>query len=108
MVEKLSNGEGIVKLIVCTMQRHAPNPNSCGNSGGHDIADALERHLADNCLPVPLERVACLGKCPTGPLQGSQGTVVQLYPTGKSWRGITREDVPGIIASIQRHHAKNQ
>jgi len=95
-----------VKLIICTMQRHTPNPNSCGNSGGLEIALTLERELTDAGLLVPVERVACLGKCLTAPLKGGQGAVVQLYPTGKSWRGVTCCEAAEIVAYVKQQSAK--
>ncbi len=83
-----------MKLIVCTLQRHAPNPHSCGNSGSLQIAGALEQALDTAGLPVTLERVACLGLCLKGPN-------VRLAPEGKVWHAVKLEDVEQIVAHLK-------
>lgn len=80
-----------MKLVVCTMQRYAPNPHSCGNSGGLDIADGLEKAVSEYGLPVGIERIACLSLCQKGPN-------VQLQPEGKNWHGVSCRDVEEIVA----------
>jgi (2Fe-2S) ferredoxin len=81
------------------MQRHAPNPHSCGRVGGLDIAAKLERELAEAGLFVPLERMGCLSKCLTGPN-------VQLLPEGKNWHEVSIDNVEEIVAYIKLHTAK--
>jgi len=88
-----------MKLVVCTLQRYAPNPHSCGNSGGLAIAETLERELIDSGLSVPLEHVACFGACLKGPN-------VRLLPTGKSWHGVNINDAAEIIAYIKHNIVK--
>ena len=83
-----------MKLIVCTLQRYAPNPHSCGNGGGLKIAEKLERELAESGLIVPLVRIGCLGVCLKGPN-------VQLLPEGKSWHGVNIDDVEEIVGYIK-------
>jgi (2Fe-2S) ferredoxin len=78
------------------MKRQAPNPNSCGNRGGLEIAAKLEREFADAGLIVPVERIGCLGACLKGPN-------VQLQPEGKSWHGVCSDDVHEIVAHIKHH-----
>ncbi|GBG13839.1 2Fe-2S ferredoxin [Novimethylophilus kurashikiensis] len=80
-----------MKLVVCTMRRYAPNPHSCGNSGGLDIAEALEKNVAEQGLSVGIERIPCLSLCQKGPN-------VQLQPEGKNWHGASCRDVEEIVA----------
>ncbi len=84
-----------MKLSVCTLQRYAPNPHSCGNSGSVEIAKKLEQALAENRLDVALERIGCFGACLKGPN-------VKLMPAGKNWHGVSIDDVDQIIAYIKR------
>jgi (2Fe-2S) ferredoxin len=84
-----------MKLVVCTMQRYAPNPHSCGNSGGLGIAEALEKEVSGEGLPVQVERIACMSMCQKGPN-------VQLLPEGKNWHGVGLRDVGEIVAHIKR------
>lgn len=84
-----------MKLIVCTMQRHAPNPHSCGNSGGLEIAQRLEQAIAEQGLLVSLERVRCLSLCQKGPN-------VQLLPEGKNWHGVDQGKVGEIVDYLKR------
>lgn len=82
------------KLIICTMQRHPPHA-SCGPSGGVAIASDLEAAILRSGLSVSLERKNCLGTCLDGPH-------VRLFPDGKSWRHVTSEDLPDIIACLKK------
>jgi len=86
-----------MKLIVCTMQRHAPNPHSCGNGGGLALADKLEREIAEHRLPVVLERKACLGMCLKGPN-------VQLLPEGRNWHEV--RETGEIVAYLKHLYSK--
>lgn len=88
-----------MKLIVCTMQRYAPNPHSCGNGGGLEIATKLEQELAEGGLSIPLERIGCLGACLRGPN-------VQFLPEGKGWHGVGIDDVEAIVAYITHNASK--
>lgn len=88
-----------MKLIVCTMQRHAPNPHSCGNGGGIEIASKLEQGIAEAGLCVPLERKACLGMCLKGPN-------VQTLPEGESWHEVGLGDVEEIVAYLKQRGSK--
>ena len=89
-----------MKLVVCTMQRYAPNPHSCGNSGGLAIAEKLEREIAEGELIVPLERIGCLGACLKGPN-------VQLLPEGKCWHEVNVDDVEKIAAYVKQNISKH-
>ena len=85
-----------MKLVVCTQQRYAPNPHSCGNSAGLAIAEKLEWEIAKQQLIVPLERKGCLGACLKGPN-------VQLLPQGKYWHEVNIDDVEKIVAYIKQN-----
>ncbi len=84
-----------MKLLVCTHKRYAPNPHSCGNSGGLDIAARLEAaiHLAG--LNVSVERTACMSKCANGPN-------VKLLPDGTVWERVDLGTVDEIL-DILKH-----
>lgn len=84
-----------MKLIVCTMLRYAPNPHSCGNIGGFEIASKLEQEIAEAGLCVPLERKACLGMCLKGPN-------VQILPMGDTWHEVKLGDVEEIVVSLKQ------
>jgi (2Fe-2S) ferredoxin len=88
-----------MKLIVCTMQRHAPNPHSCGNGGALEIVAKLEREITEAGLFVLLERIGCFGACLKGPN-------VQLLPKGKIWHGVCIESVEEIVDHIKHMSSK--
>jgi (2Fe-2S) ferredoxin len=88
-----------MKLIVCTMQRHAPNPHSCGNGGALEIAAKLERELTEAEIFVTLERIGCFGACLKGPN-------VQLLPEGKMWHEVDIETVEEIVDHIKHMSSK--
>lgn len=88
-----------MKLMVCTLQRHAPNPHSCGNGGGVEIAAQLEREIAESGLLVQVERIACLGMCLKGPN-------VQLLPEGRNWHAVHLGHVGEIVACLKQRDAK--
>lgn len=82
-----------MKLNVCVMRRHAPNPHSCGNGGGLEIASKLEQTLAERGLSVPVERIACFGLCLKGPN-------VRLLPQGRFWHEVKPGDAEEIVAAL--------
>lgn len=88
-----------MKLIICTMQRQAPNPHSCGNGGGLEVASKLEQEIVAAGLCVSLERKACLGICLKGPN-------VQLLPEGKFWHGVSIRDMGEIVAYLKQRVEK--
>ena len=83
-----------MKLVVCTLQRYAPNPHSCGNSGGLAIAEQLARALAADGLKVAVEQIGCFGLC-------LQGPNVKLLPAAKCWHGVNQDDVADIVAYVK-------
>lgn len=88
-----------MKLMVCTLQRHAPNPHSCGNGGGEEIAAQLEREIAESGLLVQVERMSCLGMCLKGPN-------VQLQPEWRNWHAVHLGQVGEIVACLKQHDEK--
>jgi len=83
-----------MKLLVCTQLRHAPNPHSCGNGGGVEIAARLETALQQAGLDVVVERSTCMSLCVNGPN-------VRLLPEGKSWQRVDRQKIDEILAFVQ-------
>lgn len=85
------------KLIVCINRRHAPNPHSCGNNGGIEIAATLEERLNVQGLDIPVERIACMSMCANGPN-------VQLQPDGRNWQRVGAAEVDEILQLLQERH----
>ncbi len=80
-------------VTVCTNRRANPAMPSCGAGGGEEIADALEAAIAEQGLPVRLERFKCLGLCERGPN-------VKLSPGGEFCHGVTLDDLPKVLVRI--------
>ena len=86
-----------MKILVCTQQRHAPNPHSCGNGGGIEIATRLEEAIRQAGLDVVVERSACMSMCVNGPN-------IRLIPEGKNWHRVDMQKIDGILDFLQGHH----
>jgi (2Fe-2S) ferredoxin len=85
------NNEKIV--TVCINRRANPEMPSCGARGGVEIADALEAAIAEQGLPVRLERFKCLGLCERGPN-------IKLSPGGEFCHEVKLEDLPAVLKRI--------
>lgn len=83
-----------MKLLVCTQQRHAPNPHSCGNGGSTAIAKHLEDAIRQAGLEVIVERSACMSMCVNGPN-------IRLLPVGKTWHRVDPQKIDEIVAFLQ-------
>lgn len=86
-----------MKLLVCTHQRHAPNPHSCGNGGGNEIASRLEEAIDQAGLDTLVLRSPCMSMC-------AQGPNVHLLPTGKTWHQVDRRKIDEIVDFLQGHN----
>jgi (2Fe-2S) ferredoxin len=85
------NKEKIV--TVCINRRVNPEMPSCGARGGVEIAEMLEVAIAEQGLPIRLERFKCLGLCERGPN-------IKLSPSGEFCHGVNLEDLPAILKRI--------
>ena len=83
-----------MKLLVCTMQRHAPNPHSCGNSGGIALATGLEEAILEAGLDIIVERTACMSMCANGPN-------IRLLPQGKTWHRMEVQRLDEVIDTLR-------
>jgi len=82
------------KVMVCVNYRANPDQPSCAARGSEAIACALETAIAQQQLPITVERFNCLGQCESGPN-------VRLTPAGRWFHGVTLEDVPALISGIE-------
>ena len=87
-----------MKLVICTQQRHAPNPHSCGNEGGIAIANKLEEIARRNGLNISIKRTPCINKCDNGPF-------IQLQIEGKHWYRVTIKEIDELFRKL---HSGNQ
>ncbi len=78
------------KILVCC-------GTGCIANGALDVADALEREIADRGLAVDVElkveRTGCSGEC-------EQGPVVRFMPCDRMHYKVKVKDVPAIVDSI--------
>jgi (2Fe-2S) ferredoxin len=79
-----------MKILICTNQRHAPNPHSCGNSRSIEMASRLEDGIRQAGLDISVERVACLSMCANGPN-------ISLMPDGKTWQRVDMQKIDEIL-----------
>jgi (2Fe-2S) ferredoxin len=59
------------------------------------MADELEQQLADEGLSIEVKRVECLGQCERGPN-------LRIAPGGCFYHQFTMDDMPKVIAELQR------
>ncbi|MBN2340848.1 MAG: (2Fe-2S) ferredoxin domain-containing protein [Deltaproteobacteria bacterium] len=87
-----------VHAFVCTNDRHGSS-KSCADGDSQRIKDELKRALKQAHLWGTLARVStsgCLGNCAHGPN-------VYIYPQMQMFTGCTVDDVPEILAAIERN-----
>ena len=82
------------KVIVCVNYRANPQQPSCAARGGEQIADLIERGIAEENIDVALERFKCLGRCNEGPN-------LRMAPGGEFYSGVRPEDIPGLLEKIR-------
>ncbi|MBF0309398.1 MAG: (2Fe-2S) ferredoxin domain-containing protein [Magnetococcales bacterium] len=81
------------KVLVCIHERPSGKP-SCGGRGSLKLAEALEKALAEEPVPVACKRIACFGKCAEGP-------IVRIAPGGAFFRGVTEEMLGEILQAAR-------
>jgi (2Fe-2S) ferredoxin len=75
------------------MQRHPPH-QSCSRGSSVIIADRLEQEARNRGLNVAVERSDCMRMCRNGPY-------VRLFPEGRDWLRVSRNDIPGILDYLE-------
>ncbi|MBF0371115.1 MAG: (2Fe-2S) ferredoxin domain-containing protein [Magnetococcales bacterium] len=81
-------------LVVCIKERMPGRP-SCKERGSPELADKLEKALAEEEIDVPVKRILCLGQCENGPN-------MRIAPGGAYYNHVTEEDLPEIITEMAR------
>lgn len=82
------------RVIVCVNVRKGEAP-SCGGRGSLELADQLEKGIAERALPVTLKRIECLGECKDGPN-------VRIAPGGTFFHHCTHETIAEILDELAR------
>ncbi len=82
-------------MVVCINRRFGNDRPSCAGRSSEALADALERQIGERQLAVSIERIRCFGDCARGP-------VMRLYPGGPFYRKVSMEDLPTIVADLER------
>lgn len=82
-------------VVLCIKNRFKLNSRSCAGSGSEAMADELERLLAETGLGIEVKRVKCLGQCEHGPN-------LRIAPGGRFYHQLSMEDLPEVIAELQR------
>ncbi len=82
-------------LVVCVNRRFGNDRPSCAGRGSEELANTLERLIAERQLAVTLDRIRCFGDC-------TRGAVMRLYPNGPFYRFVCAEDLAAILADIER------
>lgn len=82
-----------MKLLVCTQQRYAPNPHSCG-VGNIELVTMLRQAIRQAGLDVVVEPTSCMSMCANGPN-------VRLLPEGKNWHHVDLQKTDEIIRFLQ-------
>ncbi len=82
-------------LVICVNRRFRADQPSCAARGGVEIAEALEKGIAERRIDIKVERICCLGECTRGPN-------VRMIPGGDFHFEFTLEKVPSFLDSIER------
>ncbi|EIJ43407.1 hypothetical protein BegalDRAFT_2564 [Beggiatoa alba B18LD] len=77
------------RLLVCVNKRLLNQP-SCATRGGVEIAEALEKAISEQQLPLTVQRFYCLGHC-------QEGANVKIAPQGQFFHSVTLADIPLIL-----------
>ncbi|MBF0357528.1 MAG: (2Fe-2S) ferredoxin domain-containing protein [Magnetococcales bacterium] len=89
-----------IALVACIKERITNRP-SCGGRGSIAIIDKIETEIKNRELPIPVERISCLGEC-------SKGPNMRIAPGGKFFYGTTEDKIPEIIDELAAEFMKNQ
>lgn len=82
-------------LAVCINRRFNGDIPSCAERGSEDLADAIEKGIAQRRINARVERLTCFGCCPKGPN-------MRLVPGGGPFlHGVTADQVPAILDQLE-------
>lgn len=73
-------------LIICVNRRLTPATISCALHGSFELAERLERRIAEEQLDITIQKLFCLGRC-------EQGPVLKLIPGGEFLLGMEEEEI---------------
>lgn len=82
-------------LAICVNRRFGTDRPSCAGRGSVELADRVEKEIAERSLDVSVERICCFGFCREGPN-------MRLYPGGSIYYEVSEQDLPTIIAEMER------
>lgn len=81
-------------LAICINRRFGGDIPSCAERGSEDLADAIEKGIAQRRINARIERLTCFGCCPKGPN-------MRLVPGGGPFlHGVTADQVPAILDQL--------
>ena len=80
-------------VVVCVKERFADRP-SCGQRGGEQLADGLEKAFSGEGLAIPVERICCFGRCKEGPN-------VRIAPGGAFFTGMTQDRLDEVVTAAR-------
>jgi NADH:ubiquinone oxidoreductase subunit E len=83
-----------ITLIACIKDRATGKP-ACAGRGSIAIINQIEAEIKKRGLPVPVERIRCLGECAKGPN-------MRIAPGGRFLYGITEEKIPEVLATLEQ------
>lgn len=82
-------------LAICINRRFGGDIPSCAERGSVDLADAIEKGIAQRRINTQVERMTCFGYCQKGPN-------MRLVPGGGSFlHGVTAGQIPAILDHLQ-------
>ena len=89
------NAPYICHVFVCTKSRQGER-KSCSDGNSPEVKAALKKEVkrrgwADR---IRVSESGCLGLCPHGPN-------VMIYPQGIWFSGVTKDDIPDILARVE-------
>jgi len=80
-------------LLICINKRMDTTRPSCGYRGSIELADAIEKGVAERELGLEIERIHCLGHCQKGP-------TMRLAPGGKFYLGKGVDDADAVLDDL--------
>lgn len=86
-------------IAICVNNRFSTDKPSCGDTGGLELAKALEAGIAERGLDTRVERLVCFGACYKGPN-------VRLVPGGQFHHHASLADAENILDEAEERCGK--